>query len=93
MSLVCLLFSKPNILPLLARGEIFSHYVYVRVFNLMSCHLRLPLGRAPQCIYIIGTKKRAQMRPCTQFNILTIGAMGRTLAQPQANLSLLRSNT
>jgi hypothetical protein len=30
---------------------------YVRIFNLRSCHLRLALGRTPQCQHIIGTHR------------------------------------
>jgi hypothetical protein len=39
----------------------------VRVFNLRSYHLGLSLGRAPPCIHIIGTVRRAQVRPSSSI--------------------------
>jgi hypothetical protein len=35
----------------------------IRVLNLRSCHLRLTLGRAPLCMYIIGKLRRPQVKP------------------------------
>ncbi len=60
----------------------------VLVFNLRSYHLMPTLGHVPQCIRVIGTLKRPQVRPpCSILNNM------RTSAQPQMNLSLLRSNS
>ncbi len=51
------------------------------VFHLRSCHLRLIWGRASLRIYIIGTERRAQVRPpcsiCEQYEPCT---------EPQLNL-------
>ncbi len=42
------------------RDEIFSHSVYVYIFNLRSCHLRLTLGRALLCIILAMDRTSAQ---------------------------------
>jgi hypothetical protein len=33
------------------------------IYNLRSCHLRLTLGHASLCKHIIGTERRAQVKP------------------------------
>ncbi len=56
----------------------FSHYVYVY----------LTWGPVTWGTHIIETEKSSGQ--ASQFNIWTIGAMDRTSAQPQVNLTLLR---
>ncbi len=64
-------------------GWVFSHSVYVHIlYNLRSCHLRRTWGRAPLCmqINIIGTERRAQVRPPS-----SIFELNEPWSEPQLN--------
>jgi hypothetical protein len=84
----CVVFTSRECLP--CRGEIFSHTVYLRL-TLRSYHLNEADLRPRPSMHIHSTDKSSGQT--NQFNIWTIWAMDRTSAQPQVNLSLLRSNS
>ncbi len=63
-----------------AWGGTFSHnYLFVRVFNVRSCHLRLTLGRAPLWIHKIRTERAQVRQPSSIFE------QYKPLTEPQLN--------
>ncbi len=76
-------FKVPNCV---TRGGNFSHSAYVYLIW-GPVTLRLTLGRAPLCIQLIGTERRAQARPLSSI-FLTRWALDRTLSSTSGLLQL-----